>query len=102
MEPRLDAKKRKTIATIEAALDEMLENEQISSEDYFRQVVYIIHDFVECEDYQEAVRVVQKLDSDFIETLNKTQNTDYGIKAKEVYEKLGLAHCKPKINGVNN
>lgn len=100
----MDQKNRETLDLIQQALDEMLELKQISVDDYCRQMVYVVNDYLVDKDYKTAIKLLTKIDSGFLSSLGiyKDGLTDFSRKAYFLYIELGIEFCIPTLSGECN
>ena len=98
------ASKRDTAEKIEKALEEMESDGLITDYDRFRQYIYLVQDFLEISDMDEALRILNKIDFDFFKTipLLKNKKDEYSKIAIKIYEYFGLEYCVPQISKIKN
>ena len=100
----MDLKKINILIDLEMALQNLHNSKSISDKTFYEQLIPIIYDYVQGNENELAITVVQQMDFKFLQSLKKykTHKGDWEQKAYKIYTELGLEWCIPTFSEVKN
>lgn len=96
--------KLEKLLELESALVELHEDESISDKTFFEQLIPIVYDYLQENEYELGIMVLQQIDYAFLKGLSRCigKSGRWEGQATFVYEELGLEFCRVDISDVKN